>query len=67
MKAQYNRDGAGLAVNEFVVLKKNDEDGTVDIGPEGGQAVVTHCSISEDRKPGTCTLIPDGPEIKTKK
>ncbi len=38
----------------FAVLKVN-EDGTVDIGPENGDAVITRCVLLDAAKPGHCT------------
>jgi hypothetical protein len=41
---------------EFTVLKKH-ENGTLDIGPEGGPAVVTEVKVLDEPKPGYVTLI----------
>lgn len=38
----------------FAVLKMH-KDGTVDIGPENGDAVVTSCVLLDAPKPGHCT------------
>lgn len=44
----------------FTVLKEN-ENGTVDIGPVGGPAVVTNCPIVGVPEPGSCTLVKEAP------
>ncbi len=48
---------------EFVVLKER-ADGTVDIGPNDGPAVVTKCPITATPTPGSCTLVtePEAPK-----
>lgn len=40
---------------EYVILAKH-EDGTVDVGPEGGNAVVTKCEVSDEPAFGKVTL-----------
>lgn len=51
---------------EYVVLAKN-QDGTVDIGPEGGKAVVTSCQISEKPEAGKVTAAKASEEEKSQK
>lgn len=58
MKTAVYHSGYGEA-KEFTVLKvnkgANSEADTYDIGPEGGEAVVTGVSLSEDGAAGTIT------------
>lgn len=44
----------GVLPKKFAVLKEH-KDGTADIGPEGGEAVVTGVPILKEPKPGHCT------------
>jgi hypothetical protein len=39
----------------FAVLQEN-KDGTVDLGPEGGAAVITSCRVTEQPEEGSCTI-----------
>lgn len=56
MKATYHYDAAGTLVpREFTVLKKH-PNGKVDLGPEGGEAVVTNCEVSTEPENGRCVL-----------
>lgn len=55
-KVLYHQEG--LEPKEFVILKQH-ADGLVDIGPEGGPAVVTKCPVTETPKLGSCTAIPE--------
>jgi hypothetical protein len=67
MKALYHREAN--EPQEFTVLKKN-TDGTVDIGPENGAAIVTGCPVAKEAAPGFATLIEEAAktvEEKTKK
>jgi hypothetical protein len=51
----------------FVVLKAND-DKTVDIGLEGGPAVVTSCVVTDKPVNGSCTIADESkPEEKGEK
>lgn len=43
------------APHRMHVLKRN-ADGTVDIGPENGPAIVTNCPVTADPVNGSCTL-----------
>lgn len=54
MKAHYHQHGKHP--QEYTVLKKHD-DGTIDLGPEGGEPVVTRCPVAEEPVPGSATLI----------
>lgn len=54
MKALYHTEGNPPL--ELTVLKKN-KDGTVDIGPEGGVAVVTNCPLVAEAANGSASLI----------
>ena len=45
----------GREPQEFDVLKDN-KDGTVDLS-RNGELVIGSCIVSEDGKPGTCTLV----------
>lgn len=50
----------------FAVLKDNGN-GTVDLGPEGGEAVITSCPVSDEPKEGFCTIDkPAAPAAKDK-
>ena len=60
-KVTYHQEGG--VDREFVILAKN-SNGTVDIGPEGGPAVVTGVEIAESRTVGQATLIVADPEDK---
>lgn len=51
----------GVAPKKFAVLKEH-KDGTADIGPEGGEAVVTGVPILKEPKPGHCTPFVEEPE-----
>ncbi len=66
-KAIYHQEGR--EPQTFNVLNKH-KDGTLDIGPEGGEAVVTCCPVSSAPSPGFATIAhavkPDAP-VKTKK
>lgn len=54
-----------LPPKQFSVLKQN-PDGTVDLGSEGSDAVITKCVVSEAATPGQCTY-EKLPEEKTEK
>lgn len=41
---------------EFAVLKEHG-DGTLDIGPAGGEPVVTRCKVTPDPVNGSATLV----------
>ena len=56
MKVFYHQEWKPDSPTLFSVLKKN-QDGTVDIGPEGGPAVVTNCKITSEPKFGSCTEV----------
>ena len=45
----------GREPHEFDVLKDN-KDGTVNLG-RNGELVIANCIVSDDGKPGTCTLV----------
>lgn len=51
---------------EYTVLAKH-EDGTVDVGPEGGAAVVRKCQISEIPEFGKVTIAKQIEEEKSSK
>lgn len=52
------RHQAGREPQTFDVLAKN-KDGTVELGRDG-VLVIGNCIVSDDGKPGTCTLIKPG-------
>lgn len=54
MPQQALRHQAGREPQPFDILEKN-KDGTVNLGRDG-QLVIANCIVSEDGKPGTCTL-----------
>ena len=47
----------------FAVLLEN-KDGTVNLGPEGGEAVITSCRVVDEPEEGACTI--DKPTAKDK-
>ncbi len=49
----------------FAVLEEYD-DGTIDIGPEGGEPVVTRCTVLDEAKPGHATLVEDDEDDEAK-
>ena len=66
MKALYHYEVSGKLVSrEFGVLKKH-TDGTVDLGPEGGEARVTNCKITSEPENGSCTLVAEKKEPEKK-
>lgn len=52
MTALYHQ--AGQPPKEFTVVQRHD-DGTIDFA-DGDVVIVKRCPVSEDGKPGTCTL-----------
>lgn len=57
MKATYYHDVSGkLVAREFTVLKKH-ADGTVDLGPEGGEAKITNCKLTDAPENGSAVLV----------
>jgi hypothetical protein len=55
-KAIYHYEAAGRLVSkEFEVLKTH-ADGTVDLGPAGGEARVTNCSLTAQPVNGSATV-----------
>lgn len=62
-KVTYHQEG-GLD-REFVILAKDAEKKTVDIGPEGGPAVVTSVQITESAEVGKVTLHKEAPSEKS--
>lgn len=62
MGAQVTYHQEGGADRVFTVLAER-ENGTVDIGPEGGEPVVTSCEIVDLPAIGKATLIADNPEM----
>jgi len=59
------RHQTGREPQTFDVLKKND-DGTVDLG-HGKELVIGSSLVSEDGRPGTCTLIKSAKKPKADK
>lgn len=56
-KAIYHHDVSGkLQPREFTVLKTH-ADGTVDLGPEGGEARVTNCKLTAEPANGSAVLV----------
>lgn len=63
MNVLYHTEGNAPLL--LVVLKKN-KDGTVNIGPDGGPAIVTNCPIVDEPKPGYATVVVESePEKST--
>lgn len=55
MKAATYHQPASEGDRVFAVLKEN-KDGTVDLGPEGGEAVITNCPVVDEPEVGACTI-----------
>ena len=54
MKAVYHREAN--PPHELTVLGKN-EDGTFNLGTDEGTLVVSGCAVTEEAKPGFCSLV----------